>query len=161
VKRSGLVALVVAFAMACGAAERAPNGSPSIPGAPSAQGASVEGNVKVTSVRAFIKDGRLQAFVQGELGDGCTSLQSATQRRTVNSIDVIVTSTRQGETCTMILQYLNEWVALEGTFEPGEYVVRANTRAVQFRLVRTASGDLRVDPDPGPLPQPPYLPPRP
>lgn len=128
---------------------------------PVAQGrieSPVEGNVRVTRVRVFIKDVRLQAFVQAELGDGCTSLQSVKQKRSGDTVDITLTSVRQGEVCIMILQHLNEWVRLDGAFAPREYTVRANGIPVRFRLVRAPSGALRVEPDPGPLPRPPYLP---
>lgn len=115
-----------------------------------------EGNVRVTRVRAFIKDGRVHAFVQATLPDGCTSLQSVKQKRTDTTIDITLTSVRQGEVCIMIVQDLNEWIRLDGAFQPGEYTVRANRIPVRFRLVRAAGGTLRVDPDPGPLPRPPY-----
>ena len=39
-----------------------------------------------------------------------------------------------------------------------DYSVRANARTAQFRLVADAAG-LRIEPDPGPVPQPSYLPP--
>lgn len=154
VKECGLLVAVVSFTMAACASEL-PAG---IPGAPSGLPSPVESNVTITRVQAFVKEGRIEAFVQGELGDGCTSLQSLKQRRTANTVEITVTSRRQGEVCTMIMQYVNEWVALEGLFGPGDYSVRANARTVQFRLVADAAG-LRIEPDPGPVPQPPYLPP--
>jgi hypothetical protein len=113
--------------------------------------------VRITRVRAYIRDGRPQAFVEGEIGDGCNSLQPINQQRTDRRFDIAVTFRRQGEICTMIMQMLNEWVPLNGAFAPGDYTLRVNDRTVQFRLVEGPSG-LRVDPDPGPLPQPPYLP---
>jgi hypothetical protein len=130
-------------------------GNPTIPGR---QPSGVVSNVRITKVRPFMKDGRVQAFVQGEVGDGCTSLQSVKQQRTGSTIDISVTAVRRGEICTMIMQYLNEWVPLDGVNAPGEYTVRANTVATPFRLVRATGGALRVEPDPGPVPQPPYLP---
>jgi hypothetical protein len=42
------------------------------------------GRVNVTRVRAFIVNDRLQAFVEGEIGDGCTALHSITQERSGN-----------------------------------------------------------------------------
>jgi hypothetical protein len=112
----------------------------------------------VTNVRAFIKDGRVQAFVQGELGDGCNSLQGLRQQRTGNTVNITVPYLRQGETCTMIFQYVNEWVPLDGDFTPGDYDIRANDASVHVQIVRAGNGDLKIDPDPGPVPQPPYLP---
>lgn len=157
VKRFGIPAIAAALIMAaCASGET--NGRLDVPTTPSQTGPAVEGQVNVTRVRVFIKDGRVQAFVQGEIGDGCTTLQGVTQRRSGNAIELTATFRRQGDVCTMIMQLMNEWVVLNGTFEPGEYTLRANARALPFRLVRGAGGDLRVDPDPGPLPQPPYLP---
>ena len=109
--------------------------------------------VNVTRVRAFITDGRLRALAQGELGDGCTSLHSVQQARSGNDITLTLKSVRRGEICTMILQLLNEWVPLDGTFEPGDYTLRANAATIQFRLVRDGSGALRIEPDPGPAPK--------
>jgi hypothetical protein len=131
-----------------------PSGGPT---GPSGQNAGATGNVRVTRVRAFIKDGQPQAFLEGEIGDGCNSAQPITQKRSGNTFDIPVTYRRQGEICTMVMQMLNQWVPLNGPFTPGEYVLRVNDQTLQFRLVASQSG-LRVDPDPGPLPQPPYRP---
>lgn len=147
--------LLLAFTVA-GCAGDALDPQTGLPSAPSGQTPVVR-DLNVTRVRAFIRDGRLQAFVEGELGDGCNSLQGITQRRSTSTVEIIVTSRRQGEVCTMIMQYVNEWVALDGSFTPGDYLVRANGREVRFRLVMDAAG-LRIEPDPGPIPRPPYLP---
>jgi hypothetical protein len=146
------VALALAACAACTSGEQlTTGGAPSAPTQP-----VVVGSVKVTRVRVFIKDGRPQAFVQGELGDGCNSLEGIRRQRQGNTVDIAVTYKRAGEVCTMIFQYLNEWVPLEGVADPGEYVVRANGTEVRFRLAREGA-TLRIDPDPGPLPQPPYI----
>jgi hypothetical protein len=125
----------------------------STPTTPSQVQAPTQGNVNVTRVRVFMKDGRLQAFIQGELGDGCTSLEPIQQRRSGDTLDIVVKSRREGEVCTMIMQFVDEWVPLDGSFAPGDYTVRANTAVTSFRLVRDANGDVRLDPDPGPLPR--------
>jgi hypothetical protein len=52
-----------------------------------------------------------------------------------------------------IMQYLNRWVPLDGSFAPGEYVVRANSASIAFWLVAGGEGILRVEPDPGAPPQ--------
>jgi hypothetical protein len=124
------------------------------PTAPSQQ-ESAATNVKVDRVRVFVKDGRVQAFVQGQIGDGCTKLQPMSQSRSGNELAVNVTSIRQGEVCTMIMQLLNGYVPLNGTFEPGTYTVRANTATATFTVTRDSSGQLAIDPDPGPLPDGP------
>jgi hypothetical protein len=117
--------------------------------------------VVVTSARVYMKGGRPHAYVEGELGDGCTALERVTQQRSGNAITVTFTSLRQGEVCTQIMQLLNAWVALDGPFAPGEYTVRANDVTARFRLVASAGGELRLDPDPGPPPQFPDGPPVP
>jgi hypothetical protein len=125
------------------------------PTSPSQQGSAAQGNVKVDSVRVFIKDGRVQAFVRGDIGDGCTRLQPMAQTRNGNEINVNVSSIRQGEVCTMIMQLLNGWVPLTGTFEPGAYTVRANGATAAFVLTRDSSGQWAISPDPGLLPDGP------
>src|SRR5262249_24813100 len=131
-------------------------------GTPSAQSPSAQSRgaeVKVTRVRVYIKDRRLQAFVQGELGDGCTKLDRVTQRRRGDSaVDITVTSKREGEVCTMIPQFLKEGFPQDGVFKIEDYRVTAKNAEVFFRLVVSERGPLRSEPDPGPFPPPPYLP---
>jgi hypothetical protein len=114
--------------------------------------------VRVTRVRAFLRDGRPEAFVEGEIGDGCNRLEAIAQERAANRVTITVTLRREGEQCTMVMQYLNRWVPLDGPFTPGEYFVRANSAAVAFRLVAGAEGTLRIEPDPGELPRNPGVP---
>ena len=109
--------------------------------------------MRVSRVRVFMKDSRPQAHVEGEIGDGCNRLDSITQQRSANTVTITATLRRQGERCTMIMQYLNRWVPLDGSFTPGEYVVRANSAEIAFRLVAGGAGTLRVEPDPGAPPQ--------
>lgn len=145
------------MAVACSSASAAREIPVSSPTTPTQIGSESAGKVPITRVRAFIKDGKPQAFVEGEIGDGCNSLQGVNEKRTKNAFDISVTFRRQGDICTMQMQLLNQWVPLSGTFEPGEYTLRVNDMTQVFKLVSGASG-LRVDPDPGPLPQPPYGP---
>ena len=148
-----LICAAVAGCSANGTPLDVPPGGPTAPTQPGV----TTGNVRITRVRAYIRDGRPQAFLEGEIGDGCNSLQGINQQRTDRRFDIAVTFRRQGEICTMIMQMLNEWVPLTGTFAPGDYTLRVNDQTFQFRLVSSGSG-LRVDPDPGPPPQPPYIP---
>ena len=144
-------------AAACSSASASPEVPGTSPTAPTQAGTGSVGNVRITGVRAFIRDGKPQAFVEGEIGDGCNSLQGINEKRTKNTFDISVTFRRQGDICTMQMQLLNQWVPLSGTFEPGEYTLQVNDTKQTFKLVSSASG-LRVDPDPGPLPRPPYGP---
>jgi len=154
---SGLTALCLMAVVACSSASVAP-AAPSAPVPGASQGAGTVGNVRITRVRTFIRDGRPQAFVEGEIGDGCNSLQPVTERRTGSTVTVDVTYRRQGDICTMLMQLLNQWVPLSGTFAAGDYTLKVNDITQSFRLVSSSSG-LRVEPDQGPMPQPPYGPP--
>jgi hypothetical protein len=149
---TGLILIAAALvSMACsgnGAQLDTPSGGSA---GPSDLSQGTIGTVKVTRARAFIKDGQPQAFLEGDIGDGCNALQPITQQRSGNTIDLAVRYRRQGDVCTMIMQRLNQWVPLSGAFTPGEYVLRVNDQTVRFRLVSSDAG-LRVDPDPGPLP---------
>jgi len=151
-----VVAAALTFS-ACGDGAARRDSTGSAPTTPSQSESSATGYVKITRVRVFIKDERPQAFVQGELGDGCTALQGIRRQRAANTVDIAVTSVRRGEVCTMIMQFLNEWIPLDSVLVPGEYTVRANAASVTFRLVQTADAALHVAPDPGPLPEPPYF----
>jgi hypothetical protein len=154
---SGWIAAGIGAMLLTGCSSATQPGGPdnSSPTSPSQQESAAQGNVKVDSARVFIKDGRVQTFVRGEIGDGCTRLQPMTQTRDGNTINVKVSSIRQGEVCTMIMQLLNGWVPLSGTFEPGTYTVRANAATATFTLTRDGSGQLAISPDPGPLPEGP------
>ena len=132
-----------------------PSNGAGAPTAPSQQESATQGNVSVNGVQAFIKNGTVQVFVRGDIGDGCTKLQPMAQTRSGNAINVNVSSIRQGEVCTMIMQLLRGWVPLTGSFEPGTYTVRANTASTTFTLTRDGSGQLAISPDPGPLPDGP------
>jgi hypothetical protein len=123
------------------------------PTAPSRVGADSEHLVEIDRVRVYVRDGRLGAFVEGPLGDGCTSLKAVTQTRAGNEVRIRLTSVRVGEVCTMMLSFLKRWVPLEGMFPPGSYTVRANERSIRFRLVIDFSGNPAIEPDPGPLPE--------
>lgn len=128
-------------------------GTGGLPTSPS-QVMPVPGNVDVTRVRVFIKDGRPQAYVEGALGDGCTRLLPITQYRTGSIIVLTLSSVREGEVCTMVMQFVDEWVPLDLP-GPGRYVVIANAARLDVDLVATPDGALRVEPDPGPVPQQP------
>lgn len=121
------------------------------PTAPS-QVAPATGNVDITRVRVFVKDGRPQAYIEGNLGDGCTRLLPLTQQRVGSTIAITVSSVREGEVCTMIMQLVTEWLPLQSVDTPGAYTVRANAASVEFQLVADGDGQVRVEPDPGPVP---------
>lgn len=151
-QRYGLCVWMAVASAACGAGGSPSAGGPGgVPTSPS-QVAPATGNVEVTRVRVFIKDGRPQAYVEGNLGDGCTRLLPLSQRRVGNRVDITVSSVREGDVCTMIMQFVDEWLPLQGVEAPGAYLVRANAATVEFQLVAGPDGQLRVEPDPGPVP---------
>jgi hypothetical protein len=152
---TGAAALLIAGCSSTTKQQSGPTNGAGAPTAPSQQESATLGNVKVDSVRAFVKDGRVQVFVRGDIGDGCTKLQPMVQTRDGNTINVNVSSIRQGEVCTMIMQLLNGWVPLSGTLDPGTYTVRANAATATFTLTRDSGGQLTISPDPGPLPDGP------
>jgi outer membrane biogenesis lipoprotein LolB len=155
---AGVATLLLAAGCSSATQQNGPTNGASAPTAPSQQESATLGNVKVDGVRAYIKDGQVQVFVRGEIGDGCTRLQPMAQTRSGNTINVNVSSIRQGEVCTMIMQLLNGWVPLSGTLEPGTYTVRANAATATFTLTRDSGGQLTISPDPGPLPDGPTYP---
>lgn len=151
-QRYGLCVWVAVATAACGSGtSSSPGGTGGLPTTPS-QVAPVTGNVEITRVRVFIKDGRPQAYVEGNLGDGCTRLLPLTQQRVGTTVNITVSSIREGDVCTMIMQFVDEWVPLQGVDAPGAYLVRANAATVNVQLVAGADGQLRVEPDPGPIP---------
>jgi hypothetical protein len=108
--------------------------------------------IAVSRVRVFVKDGRPQAYVEAPLGGGCTNLDPVIQRRRDHTITVTMTATTKGAPCTMIFKYVNDWVPLDGTFDGGLYTLRVNRATHEFRVVSAGSDELRIEPDPGPLP---------
>ncbi len=75
------------------------------------------------------------AHIQGELGNGCMSLGSITQRREGSVVEVTVPAIHSGaEACTMQLQLIDQRVQLEGPFAPGDYTVRVNGVEAAFSV---------------------------
>ncbi len=104
----------------------------------STAGAPTTGLAQIDKVEVRIAESAPpQIFVQfrGTLGDGCTSLGAISQRRDGNTIDVTVATNHSGaEVCTAIAQLIDQTISLEGDFPPGEYTVRVNGVAQQFRI---------------------------
>jgi hypothetical protein len=75
------------------------------------------------------------AHIQGELGNGCMSLGSITQRRDGNVVEVTVPAIHSGaEACTMQMQLIDQRVQLDGPFAPGDYTVRVNGVEATFSV---------------------------
>ena len=85
------MALALACTMAgCASSTGTENGSGlgTSPTEPSQIGQDGRGPVRVTRVRVFMKEGRPQAYVEGEIGDGCSRLDSITQERTAKTVAI-------------------------------------------------------------------------
>ena len=77
-----------------------------------------------------------RAVVQGELPDGCTTIDSIEQSREGNEFRVSIVTSRPADAfCTQVLVLFEETIPLEVRGLPaGEYRVVANGVAATFRL---------------------------
>jgi inhibitor of cysteine peptidase len=78
---------------------------------------------------------QLRAQVRGYLPDGCTRLDRVSQTRDGNVINVTITTVRERDAiCIQRIEVVNRTIALEGSYLPGEYVLRVNGVEQRFRL---------------------------
>ena len=69
----------------------------------------------------------IHAVVTGTLPTACSSIDEVTQTRTGNVIEVTITTrTDRDVVCILVLKEVTERVRLDGTFPPGQYVLRVN-----------------------------------
>jgi hypothetical protein len=74
------------------------------------------------------------AHVEGVIGDGCTELHSVEQQRSGSTVTITILNTRPREAiCTMIAKLYKADIPLEGSYPPGQYVVRVNGLEHSFR----------------------------
>jgi hypothetical protein len=78
----------------------------------------------------------VQASVQvvGYLPDGCTSLGEITQNRVGNALSIVITTRRSGGYCIQVIELVEKWITLKGSFPPGDYVVQVNGLVRKFRV---------------------------
>src|SRR5688572_12060851 len=154
--KSCLMTLSLFAAGACSQAATAQNGGTAslTPVAPSPLETGAF-PIRVERVRVFVKDGRPQAYVEAPLGDSCNSLQPIEQRRDASTIHVRMTGNRTAGPCAYLMQFIQQWIALDGAFTTGAYHLRVNDVRVDFAIVVGASGQMQIEPDPGPLPADP------
>jgi inhibitor of cysteine peptidase len=94
---------------------------------------------RVTEVSVQILESfpvQARAVVQGELPDGCTTIDSIEQSREGNEFRVSIVTSRPADAfCTQVLVLFEETIPLEVRGLPaGEYRVVANGVAATFRL---------------------------
>jgi len=78
---------------------------------------------------------QIEAVVVGTLPTACSTIDAVSQRREGNVVEVTVLArTRREQVCILVLRQATERVRLEGTFAPGEYVLRVNGVESRFRV---------------------------
>jgi len=78
---------------------------------------------------------QIEAVVVGTLPTACSTIDTVSQRREGNVVEVTVLArTQRGQACIAVLKGVTERVRLDGTFTPGEYVLRANGVESRFRV---------------------------
>jgi hypothetical protein len=93
--------------------------------------------IQVNTIDVIVRgSGPAQASVSvdGVVGDGCTRLERIEQSRSGNTVSVRIVGYHTGDpVCTMQALLYRDNVGLEGTFEPGSYVVDVNGVTREFR----------------------------
>jgi hypothetical protein len=75
------------------------------------------------------------AIIKATLPDGCSSKGAITQMRQGNTIIINAEMNHSGaDVCTMIVSFVDERIALEGDFPPGEYVLKVNNVETRFSI---------------------------
>ncbi|NJM08900.1 hypothetical protein HC891_25940 [Candidatus Gracilibacteria bacterium] len=75
------------------------------------------------------------AIIKATLPDGCSSKGVITQSREGNTITIAAQMNHSGDdVCTMIVSFVDERIALEGDFPPGEYLLKVNDVETKFTI---------------------------
>lgn len=89
--------------------------------------------VEVAILESF--PAQAEVVVMGTLPTACSSIDSIDQRRDGNVVEVkVLARTRREQVCILVLKGITERVRLQGTFAPGEYVLRVNGVESRFRV---------------------------
>ena len=98
----------------------------------------VPGTLPIESVEVVVLESfpyQLRAQVRGYLPDGCTRLDQVRQSREGNVITVTITTLRERDAiCILSIEIVERNIALEGSYLPGDYVLRVNDVERRFRL---------------------------
>lgn len=89
-------------------------------------------DVQITTLRSLPP--QILLNVTGEVSDACTDVDRVTQTRTGSEIVVTITTRREAEVCAQVIKRVTRDVLLEGSFQPGSYVVRVNGVERRFTI---------------------------
>jgi inhibitor of cysteine peptidase len=78
---------------------------------------------------------QIMAVVTGTLPTACSSIESVSQTRQGNVVEVTITTrTERDQVCIQVIKQITERIRLEGGFPPGDYVLRVNGLETRFRV---------------------------
>ena len=132
-----LVILSILLAACAPATSVSPQPAPALPVQPPARDMIVD-PIQIDQVEVRIAESfPVQVFVHvtGVIGDGCSSVLPAEQKREGNTVTVTINRQRPAEAmCTMIAKIYDENIRLDGDFPPGEYTLKMNTVTQTFTV---------------------------
>ncbi len=77
---------------------------------------------------------QVRAQVVGYLPDGCTSLGDITQDRAGHTFSIMITTRRSSGYCVQVIEAVEKWIPLVGSFPPGDYLLQVNGRLRRFHV---------------------------
>jgi len=98
---------------------------------------SADGLLPIDDVAVHIADSspvQVSAQVVGALPDGCTSLGEMTQTRVGQTFHIVITTRRSGGYCVQVVEAVEKWISLKGSFPPGDYQLQVNGLVRRFRV---------------------------
>lgn len=138
-KNSWLILLVMVLAAACAPSVAPAPAKPISPVSP----VSTPGRqflidpIQIDQVNVRIAESfpvQVFAHVTGVIGDGCSQVLPAEQKRDGNTITITINRQRPADAmCTQIAKIYEETVRLTGDFPPGDYIVKVNAVTRTFK----------------------------
>ena len=124
-----LVILSILLAACAPATSVSPQPAPALPVQPPARDMIVD-PIQIDQVEVRIAESfPVQVFVHvtGVIGDGCSSVLPAEQKREGNTVTLTINRQRPAEAmCTMIAKIYDENIRLAGDYPAGEYTLNVN-----------------------------------
>lgn len=132
-----LLTLSILLAACAPAASVSPLPAPASPVQPPARDMLIE-PIQVDQVEVRIAESfpvQVFAHVTGVIGDGCSSVLPAEQKREGNTITLTINRQRPADAiCTQIAKLYEENIRLTGDFPAGEYVLKVNAVTQTFTV---------------------------